>query len=156
MSQIVGFTLNGRNTEVLAEPLVTLQTVLRKQLGYTGTKDGCGQGSCGSCTVLVDGDPVLSCITPVEAIAGKKIMTIEGVSEVEKLHALQQSFVENYASQCGYCTPGFILVAYALLEKNPSPTREDVITALSGNHCRCTGYKPILAAVEKMAAKEGI
>jgi carbon-monoxide dehydrogenase small subunit len=147
-STIVSFTLNGREVEVLVKPLTTLQTVLREQLGYTATKSGCRKGGCGSCTVLLDGDPVLSCLLPVENIAGQEVTTLEGLTPGSGLHPIQESFYEGFAIQCGYCSPGMILVAKALLDRNPSPSREEVVDALSGNYCRCTGYEPIMRAVQ--------
>ncbi len=153
---IVGFELAGRPVEVMVAPLTTLQQALRTQLGYTGVKDGCRQGGCGSCTVLVDGEPMLSCLLPVQDVAGKHITTIEGITPPEGLASLQQAFLDGNGFQCGYCTPGMELVAKALLERNPTPTRAEVVEALSGNVCRCTGYRPIIAAIEAAAgALEG-
>jgi len=150
-SKIVSFTLNGRETEVMIKPLTTLQTLLRDQLGETATKEGCKQGGCGSCTVLVNGDPMNSCLLPVEDIAGQSVTTLDGITPLEGLHPLQQAFLDNLAIQCGYCTPGMILVAKALLDYNPNPSREEITEALSGNVCRCTGYEPIVRAIEAAA-----
>jgi carbon-monoxide dehydrogenase small subunit len=152
-SRIVSFTLDGREVEVLVKPLTTLQSLLREQLGETSTKEGCKQGGCGSCTVLVNGEPMNSCLLPVEDIAGQTVTTIKGITPQEGLHPLQQAFLDNLAMQCGYCTPGMILVSKALLDRNPNPTRAEIAEALSGNHCRCTGYEPILRAVQQAAGQ---
>ena len=152
-AQIVSFILNGRETEVMIKPLTTLQTLLRDQLGYTATKTGCKQGGCGSCTVLVDGEPMLSCLLPVADIAGQAVTTLEGITPVNGLHPLQEAFFENFAIQCGYCSPGMIMVSKALLDHNPQPSREEIIGALTGNLCRCTGYEPIIKAVEAAAQR---
>lgn len=146
--KIVTFNLNGRPVDVMVHPLSTVQTILREQLGYTATKTGCRQGGCGSCTVLLNGDPVPSCLLPVEDIAGQEVTTLEGISLNGDLHPIQASFFEHFAVQCGYCSPGMILVSKALLERNPNPTREEIVDALAGNMCRCTGYEPIIQAVQ--------
>jgi aerobic carbon-monoxide dehydrogenase small subunit len=148
---IVRFEVSGREVEVLASPLATLQGVLRNQLGHTSVKDGCRQGGCGSCTVLVDGEPMLSCLLPVEDVAGRKVTTLEGLTPAEGLHPVQQAFLEHNGFQCGYCTPGMELLASALLDHNPWPTRDEIREALSGNVCRCTGYTPIVDAIEAAA-----
>lgn len=150
-SKIVSFTLNGRETEVMVKPLTTLQSLLRDQLGEMATKEGCKQGGCGSCMVLVNGEPMNSCLLPVEDIADQSVTTLEGITPLEGLHPLQQAFLDNLALQCGYCTPGMILVAKALLDRNPNPGREEIAEALSGNVCRCTGYGPIIQAIEAAA-----
>jgi carbon-monoxide dehydrogenase small subunit len=152
-SKIITFTLNGREIEALVKPLMTLQTLLREGLGYTATKTGCRQGGCGSCTVLVNGDPMLSCLLPVEDVEGQAVTTLEGIATADDLHPLQQAFFDNYATQCGYCTPGQIMVAKALLDRNPNPNREQIVDALSGNLCRCTGYAPIIQAVDDAAGR---
>ena len=152
-SKIVTFMLNGREVETIVKPLMTLQTLLREQLGYTATKTGCRQGGCGSCTVLVNGEPMLSCLLPVEDVEGQAVTTLEGIASTGGLHPLQQAFFDNYAIQCGYCTPGQIMVAKALLDRNPHPTHEQIVEALSGNLCRCTGYAPIIQAVEDAAGR---
>lgn len=153
-SKIVTFTLNGRETEVIAKPLVTVQTLLREQLGYMATKTGCKQGGCGSCTVLVNGEPMLSCLLPVRDIEGQEVTTLEGITpEGDGLHPIQDAFFEQFAIQCGYCTPGMILITKALLDRNPSPSRDEIVEALAGNLCRCTGYKPIIAAVQDAAQR---
>jgi carbon-monoxide dehydrogenase small subunit len=147
-SRIVAFNLNGRDVEVVVKPLTTLQAVIRDQLRYTATKSGCRQGGCGTCTVLVNGEPMLSCLLPAEDIAGQKVITLEGLSPAEGLHPIQEAFYDNYAIQCGYCAPGMILVVKALLDRNPSPTRDEIIDAMAGNICRCTGYEPIIQAAQ--------
>ena len=150
-SVIVEFELAGRPVEVLVSPLTTLQQVLRNQLGHTSVKDGCRQGGCGSCTVLLDGEPVLSCLLPVEDVAGRSVTTLEALTPPDGLTPIQKAYLDANGFQCGYCTPGMELVTKALLDRNPSPSREEVVDALSGNICRCTGYAPILSAVEEAA-----
>jgi carbon-monoxide dehydrogenase small subunit len=152
-SKIVSFTLNGRPTEFMVKPLTTLQTLLREQLGLTATKAGCKQGGCGSCTVLVNGEPMMSCLLPVEDVAGQAVLTLEGLMHNGELHPLQETFHETFAIQCGFCTPGMIMVAKALLERSPQPSREEVVAALTGNYCRCTGYEPIIQAVGEAARR---
>jgi carbon-monoxide dehydrogenase small subunit len=147
-SKIVCFILNGRETEVMVRPLMTLAKVLRENLSYTATKTGCHEGSCGTCIVLVNGQPMLSCILPVEDVEGQEVTTLEGITPATGLHPLQEAFFENYATQCGFCTPGAIMIAKALLDKKPAVTREEIVDALSGNLCRCTGYDAIVAAVQ--------
>src|SRR3989442_15689664 len=145
--------VNGEDREVLAPVHHPLLEVLREEMALTGTKHGCELGECGTCTVLLDGRPVLSCLTlPVEC-AGREITTVEGMARGATLHPLQQAFAELGAAQCGYCTPGFLLVAEALLREKPEATRAEVAEALSGNLCRCTGYLKIFEAVELAAAR---
>ncbi len=146
-STIVSFDLGGREVEVMVRPMTTLQSVLRNQLGLTAAKDGCRQGGCGSCTVLVDGEPMMSCLLPVEDIAGRRITTLESLTPAEGLHPIQQAFVDNRAFQCGYCTPGMVMVSKALLDHVPAPSEDDITGALAGNICRCTGYQPIVRAI---------
>ena len=143
----IKFQVNGKEFEIEVNPGLSLLDVLRNQLGLTGTKRGCNAGDCGACTVIMDGKAVLSCLVPILRAAGKKIETVEGLAEGEKLHPLQEAFIECGAVQCGFCTPGMLLSARALLNKNPNPTRDEVRKALSGNLCRCTGYKKIVDAV---------
>ena len=152
-SKIVTFTLNGREIEVLVKPLTTLQTLLREQLRLTATKSGCRQGGCGSCTVLLNGEPVLSCLLPVEDVAGQQVTTLEGVGGDGELHPLQQAYFDEYAIQCGYCTPGMVMTSIALLNHNPHPERAQILDALTGNYCRCTGYEPIVRAIQKAARR---
>ena len=152
-SSVVAFELGEREVEVLVAPLTTLQAVLRTQLGQTSVKDGCRQGGCGSCTVLVDGEPVLSCLLPVEDVAGRRVTTLEALTPAEGLHPIQRAFLDANGFQCGYCTPGMEMLAAALLEHNPTPSRDEIVDALSGNVCRCTGYEPIVDAIEAAAAR---
>jgi carbon-monoxide dehydrogenase small subunit len=151
----IALTVNDEAREALAPVHKTLLEVLREDLGLTGTKHGCELGECGTCTVLVDGEPVLSCLVlPVE-VEGRRITTVEGMAQGGRLHPLQQAFAELGAAQCGYCTPGILLTATALLAERPSPTRQEVKEALAGNLCRCTGYTKILDAVELAALRMG-
>ena len=152
---IVTFELAGRDVDVMVSPMTTLQSVLRNQLGHTAVKDGCRQGGCGSCTVLVDGEPMMSCLLPVEDVAGRSVITLEGITPTDGLHPIQQAFLDANGYQCGYCTPGMIVVAKALLDHNPSPSRDEVVDALSGNVCRCTGYLPIIEAIESAVRTAG-
>ena len=152
-SKIVSFNLNGREVEVMVKPLTTLQAVLREQLHYTATKSGCRQGGCGSCTVLVNGNPMLACLLPVEDISGQHVTTLEGITPNDGLHPIQEAFFENYAIQCGYCSPGMIMIIKALLDRNADPTREEIVEAVAGNVCRCTGYEPIIKAAQDAARR---
>lgn len=145
------FTLNGDLTETGVYDGETLLEVLRNRLGLTGTKQGCDQGECGSCTVLLDGQPVLSCLTLAIRVENRHVTTIEGLAQGGKLHPVQTAFHEGGAIQCGFCTPGMVLTAKALLDGHPHPTREEIKEALAGNLCRCTGYKKIVEAVEHAA-----
>ena len=151
----VTLNVNGESREALVPTHKTLLEVLREDLGLTGTKHGCELGECGTCTVLLDGEPVLSCLAlPIET-EGRRITTVEGMAEGGRLHPLQQAFAELGAAQCGYCTPGILLTATALLAERPSPTRQEAKEALAGNLCRCTGYTKILDAVELAALRMG-
>ena len=150
--EIAKFIVNGRPYELIIEPRMTLLDVLRDKLGLTGTKYACGTGDCGACTVLIDGKPVLSCLTLAVTVKDKNILTIEGLAEGTTLHPIQKAFIDYGAVQCGFCTPGMIVTAKALLDENANPTREEVKTALAGNLCRCTGYVKIVDAV--LAAAE--
>jgi carbon-monoxide dehydrogenase small subunit len=154
-SRIVSFELGGREVEVMVRPMTTLQSVLRDQLGLTAVKEGCRQGGCGSCTVLVDGEPMMSCLLPVEDVAGRRVTTLESITPAEGLHRIQQAFVDERAFQCGYCTPGMVMITKALLDHTPAPDASAVAEALSGNICRCTGYQPIVRAVEVAAEATG-
>ncbi len=145
--QAIKLNVNGQPYEILIEPQATLVEVLREQLDLTGTKHSCGVGECGACTVLIDGQPMLACCTLAITVKDKNILTIEGLAKGTRLHPLQQAFVEHGAIQCGFCTPGMILTAKALLDEIPDPTQEQVKSALSGNLCRCTGYVKIVDAV---------
>ena len=149
---LVRLRVNGEDTEVAFEPYKTLLEVLREDLNLTGTKHGCELGECGACAVLVDGEPVLSCLAIAVGCAGRSVETVEGLATGAELHPLQAAFADCGASQCGYCTSGMLLTASALLERNPDPTRDQIREALSGNICRCTGYQQILDAVVAAAA----
>jgi aerobic-type carbon monoxide dehydrogenase small subunit (CoxS/CutS family) len=149
----IQLTLNGEPVEVAFAPHKTLLEVLREDLGLTGTKHGCELGECGVCTVLIDGQPMLSCLFLGLDAEDREVTTIEGMAEGAQLHPLQETFADLGAAQCGYCTPGFLLVAKELLEKNPSPQRDEIQEALAGNLCRCTGYIKIYEAVELAAAR---
>ena len=145
--------LNGEETSIEIEPGDLLVDVLRDRLHLIGTKVGCGEGECGACTVIVDGLAVTSCIYPALKASGKRVTTIEGLKTDGKLHAVQEAFIECTAAQCGYCTPGMIMSAYALLSENPDPTIEEIKMGVSGNLCRCTGYYQIVEAVQLAARK---
>lgn len=145
----IHFKLNGRYVDIDVEPNELLINVLREKLGLTGTKYGCGIGECGACTVLVDGEPVLSCLLLAVDVNGKEVITIEGLDKDQGLNTIQKAFLEEGAIQCGYCVPGFILVAKKLLDENPNPNIEEIIDYIRGNLCRCTGYVNILRAIIK-------
>jgi len=149
----IALTVNDEATEVAFAPHNTLLEVLREDLGLTGTKHGCELGECGPCTVLLNGTPVLSCLVLGLACAGHAVRTVEGMAQGGKLHPLQETFADLGAAQCGYCTPAFLLAAEALLEANPTPTRDEIKDALAGNLCRCTGYIKIYEAVELAATR---
>lgn len=147
MTVAVSLTVNGRGVLLDVDPGETLLHLLRERLRLTGTKEGCDEGECGACTVLVDGNPVDSCIYPAPAATGRTIRTVEGLVRADgTLTPIQQSFVDNFAVQCGFCTPGFVMTLTALLDENPRPTETEIRSALSGNLCRCTGYSTIVDA----------
>jgi aerobic-type carbon monoxide dehydrogenase small subunit (CoxS/CutS family) len=146
-TQILTMTLNGEEVTVEVKPSTLLVEVLRDQLELTGTKVACGEGECGACTVLLDGQPVNSCLVPALKAQGREVLTVEGLAPLGELHPLQKAFVEHGAVQCGYCTPGMLMSAKALLDHNPSPTEDEVRLAISGNLCRCTGYAKIVEAI---------
>ena len=148
-------TVNGVARSVDTEAERPLLDVLREELGLTGTKYGCGEGQCRACTVLLDGKPAPSCITTMKMAAGRKVITIEGLAAGGKLHPVQQAFVDEAAMQCGYCTPGMILAAHALLAEHPHATRQQILAGLESNLCRCGAHQRIVAAVEKVAAAKG-
>ena len=152
MKQRLELKVNGQTYEVLVDPWQSLADVLREELSFTGVKVSCNSGNCGSCTVLLDGKAVKSCIMFAPLAKGKEILTIEGLVAESGLHPLQEAFIEHFAVQCGYCTPGMILMAKALLDENPNATEDEIRAGLVGNLCRCTGYVKIVEAV--MAAKE--
>jgi carbon-monoxide dehydrogenase small subunit len=156
MKQILRLRVNGETQEVATEINKTLLEVLREDMNLTGTKHGCELGECGTCTVLINGEPVLSCLVLGVEAEGTEIVTIEGLKDRDKPHPLQQAFADLSAAQCGYCTPGVLLTAKALLDKHPRPTREEIREALAGNLCRCTGYSKILDAVELVARDKGM
>lgn len=147
MKKQITLKVNGQEREVIVEPRRTLLDALRYDLGLTGTKEGCSNGNCGSCTVLLDGKPVNSCLVLAVEVEGREITTIEGLSRGEKLHPIQQAFIDEGAVQCGFCTPGVILSAKAILDSNPHPTAIEIRQAIAGNLCRCTGYDKIVRAI---------
>jgi carbon-monoxide dehydrogenase small subunit len=152
----LNLVVNGINQVVDVEPYRSLLDVLRDDLGLTGTKKGCNAGDCGACTVLLNGDPVNACLVLAVQADGQQITTIEGVAAAGKLHPLQEAFVKYGAIQCGFCTPGMVLVSLALLRDNPHPTRAEIQEAISGNLCRCTGYVQIIDAIESVARQPGV
>jgi len=153
-SSLIELTVNDEEREFLVPPGTTLLNALRDQLGLTAAKRGCEQGTCGTCTCLLDGDPVMSCLVPVETVQGSQVTTLEGITRPDgSLDEVQQAFLDGFATQCGFCTAGMIMAAEALLERDPDPTREDVIRAISGNVCRCTGYESIVAAILDAASR---
>ncbi|MEW6653631.1 MAG: (2Fe-2S)-binding protein [Bacteroidota bacterium] len=149
----IKFTLNGKETIVKSEPSLRLIDMLREKLNLTGTKEGCGVGECGACTVLMNGAAVNSCLVLASQVNGFEVLTIEGISSEVELHPLQKNFLHAGAVQCGFCTPGMVLSSYALLQENDNPDEEEIKDAIAGNLCRCTGYKQIIDAV-KQTAKE--
>lgn len=147
----VNFTVNEEPVSIWVYPHETLHRVLREQLRLTSVKEGCGIGECGACTVVLDGKAVNSCLVLAASAEGKTVLTTEGLSKNGSLHPLQQSFIDHFSLQCGFCTPGFLMTAKALLDANPHPTREEIKLAISGNLCRCTGYHQIVDAIEAVA-----
>jgi nicotinate dehydrogenase subunit A len=152
MESVKELHVNGERRGIDADPDRSLLSVLRDDLGLTGAKYGCGEGQCGSCTVLLDGQRVRSCVTRVSAAAGKSVRTVEGLADGDRLHPVQLAMLEADALQCGYCTPGMVMTAVALLEANPEPTRDEIVRGMNGNICRCGTYQRIVTAVEKAAA----
>ncbi|MBM3790175.1 MAG: (2Fe-2S)-binding protein [Acidobacteria bacterium] len=153
MKQLIELNINGIAYDVVAGPEDLLIDVLRQKVGLTGTKKGCGQGDCGTCTVLIEDRRALACLTLAIACRGKRILTIEGMEVDGKLHPIQQAFVDHGAIQCGYCTPGMVMSAKALLDENPSPALSEIKRGMSGNLCRCTGYVKIIEAVREAAGR---
>lgn len=147
----IHFTLNGRPHELIVQPFKTLLQVIREDLKLTGTKEGCGHGECGSCTVLMEGKTVNSCLVPALEADNKEIITIEGLSEGETLHPIQEAFVSHSGMQCGFCTPGMIMSAKALLDSNPDPSETEIREGIAGNFCRCTGYTKIIESISAAA-----
>jgi carbon-monoxide dehydrogenase small subunit len=154
MKQILSFVLNGSPVDVIVTPTETLLDVLREKLGVTGPKRGCDDGDCGTCTVLINGEPVRSCLTIALTVAGKEVLTVEGLTTDGDLHPLQQAFYEHGAFQCGFCTPGMLMSAKALLDENPNPSRDEIRIYMSGNLCRCGSYEEIIEAIQAVAAGE--
>lgn len=149
----VSFQVNGKEVCLEVEPGETALHVLRERLGLKGVKEGCGMGECGACTVVVDGRAVNACLVLAAQLHGRKVLTVEGLESPVGLHPLQEAFLEHHAVQCGYCTPGMLMSAYALILSNPSPSREEIVRALAGNLCRCTGYQQVLEAIEAAVRK---
>ncbi len=156
MSKIpLQFRVNGQDRPVFVDDAQNLLDTLRRGVGDMAPKYGCGQGTCGACTVLIDGEPHLSCLTLAQACEGREIQTTSGLADGPDLDPLQAAFMEHFAAQCGFCTAGMLMAAKALLDKNPNPTRDDVVEAIAGNICRCTGYEPIINAILDAAARAG-
>lgn len=153
MKRVLSFTLDGDPIEVVCKDNMTLLDLLRDKLGLTGTKKGCEQGECGACTVMLDGKPVNSCCTLAVECEGRDVVTVEGIAKNGQLHPIQKQFIEKWALQCGYCTPGMIMSAKALLDVNPHPTELEIREAIEGNLCRCTGYAKIVEAIQAAAAE---
>jgi nicotinate dehydrogenase subunit A len=155
MKETVRFEINGRPVSLDVDPERMLLWVLRTELGLTGTKYGCGEGYCGACTVLVDGEPAKSCSTPVKTVISRSVVTIEGLASEGTLHPLQEAFIRHNVMQCGFCTPGMILTAAGFLRKKPRPTRDEILGAMEDNLCRCGGYMRIIQAIETAAREMG-
>jgi carbon-monoxide dehydrogenase small subunit len=149
--QVLGCTLNGESVEVLVQPYETLLDALREDLGLTGPKEGCGTGDCGACTVHLDGQPVASCLILAMQVRGRSVLTIEGLGKHGALHPLQDAFVRHGVPQCGFCIPGVLMAAAALLTETPHPTEDEIRYGIAGNLCRCTGYTKMLAAIDEAA-----
>ena len=149
--QLFTLNVNGRDYELYTEPNQSLLEVVRDELRLTGSKEGCGTGDCGACTMVVDGETVTSCLMLAPDAAGREIMTIEGLADGEQLHPMQQAFIDHGSVQCGFCIPGMILAGVALLERNPHPSRDEIRRGIAGNLCRCTGYRKIVEAIESVA-----
>lgn len=148
------FTLNGKSIAIETSAERRVVDLLREDLGLTGTKEGCGAGECGACSILVDGEQRLSCLMIAAQLEGRDIVTIEGLGRPDRLHPIQEAFIQEGAVQCGFCTPGMVIAAESLLRRNPRPSREEIRVELSGNLCRCTGYQKIVDAVEKVSRQE--
>ena len=153
--QSLTMILNGEQVTVQVKPSATLVEVLRDQLELTGTKVACGEGECGACTVLLDGQPISACLLPALKAQGREVVTVEGLASLGELHPLQKAFVEHGAVQCGYCTPGMLMSAKALLDRSPNPTEDEIRLAISGNLCRCTGYAKIVEAIKAVGSDDG-
>jgi len=147
------FTLNGEEKSLDIEPGISALELIRDILDLKGTKEGCGMGECGACTIIVDGKAVNACLMFAAQLDGRTVLTVEGLGRDEELHPIQQSFIEHHAVQCGFCTPGFLMSAHALLEENPKPERNEIVKAISGNLCRCTGYQNIITGIEDAAER---
>ena len=152
----LNFILNGRPTELEVSPDKRLLDLLREDLGLTGTKEGCGIGECGACTVIMDGKAVTACLVPAPAVDGRNVVTIEGVGCDGKLDPVQEAVLENHALQCGFCTPGMVMAGKALIDRVPDPTEEEIKVALKGNICRCTGYKKIIEEIGRASCRERV
>lgn len=155
MKKIITFNLNGENVEALTAENETFLDFIRNTMGLTGTKKGCEEGECGACTILLDGKPVNSCLLLAMEVDGHDVVTIESLAKDGKLHPIQQAFIDKWALQCGYCTPGMIMSAKALLDHNPDPTEHEIRDAIAGNLCRCTGYAKIVEAIDSVAKEFG-
>ena len=149
--QVFTLNVNGRDYELFTEPNQSLLEVVRDELRLTGSKEGCGTGDCGACTMVVDGETITACLMLAPDAAGREIQTIEGLADGEQLHPLQQAFIDHGSVQCGFCIPGMILAGVALLERNPNPTRDEIRVGIAGNLCRCTGYRKFVEAIESVA-----
>lgn len=156
MKKDINLIVNGNNYNINVDTRMTLLEAIREKIGLTGTKEGCSIGECGTCTVLLDGKPIYSCLMLAVEAEGKDILTIEGLTDSEGMHPIQKSFIEHGAVQCGFCTPGMIMSAKALLDENPRPTEDEIRKAISGNICRCTGYAKIIEAIGSLSKHDGV